>query len=248
MTATRPIPQGRIDNLALSADGRYLYAAYRTAGANPSGETIPGQDSSGNGGVFIYDVAEMIKLINAIESDTNAMQLEILRKRPINNIQVDPSGNPDPGTGTFLSPVGQRENPFIDVHADYRVFARPIVDASGVVQSDNYGNWYGKYTFGVPAGQVVLDPTFNVQGQLVFERLETLPTGNGRAPIGTGGSPRGIAVQQEFLELNTPTNGAEVDGNPTFKWTVHGPHDIEDVRIYVTLTRLGRAISDGYAG
>ena len=95
MGATRPIPMAFMDNLALSGDGKTLYAANRS-----------------NHAVFAYDVAAMIAEVNANSED-------LLSRFPVDDI----SGGSLATTSIVIGGVTHyfRENAAIDIKAGYSI-------------------------------------------------------------------------------------------------------------------------------
>src|SRR5205823_3179236 len=89
VAVTRPIPLGAVHDVALSPDGKLLYA------------------SSGTNSVFVFNVEEMLK---AVENPQFASQL---KKVPVDELQVtrdpvtgaDLTSTLDPVTGANLTPA-----------------------------------------------------------------------------------------------------------------------------------------------
>ncbi|MBY0467803.1 MAG: hypothetical protein K2Q07_02370, partial [Burkholderiaceae bacterium] len=62
-----------------------------------------------------------------------------------------------------------------------------------------------------------------------------------RAPLAPGASPRGIAVQDDFLKLLTPASTADVtDTTPTFTWTTSGRAG--SARLFVSAFQPGQGL------
>ncbi|MEI9924472.1 MAG: VCBS domain-containing protein [Bradyrhizobium sp.] len=92
VAATRPIPFGFPVDLAISDDGRYLYVSY---------QGLP--TTGGEGGVLVYDVQQMLKVV----VDTiNADHASLLRKFAVDDLPLSANNARQP-------------NPLIDIKADY---------------------------------------------------------------------------------------------------------------------------------
>src|SRR5262249_51992174 len=96
ISATRPIPDGFPKDLALSADGKYLYVSYQ-------GVAIEGA-SGGilNGAVFVFNAEEIIKQV------TNPANAPYLSRVAIDDLPLNQSNQ-------------RSANAAIDVQADYRI-------------------------------------------------------------------------------------------------------------------------------
>ncbi len=147
VAATRMIPGGFIDNLAISPSGEFLYASYR-----------------GTNMVMVYSVGELRSQLELHIDKHNATYANIPETQrpnfiglrfPINDMTIDANGNRQLAA-----------NQAIDVRADYRL--------SNVV-----GGLY---------------PVFHTPDAA-------------RGPIAVGSSPRGLAAQDNFIQLLEPDSG-----------------------------------------
>jgi YD repeat-containing protein len=93
VAATRPIPFGFPEDLALSADGHYLYVSYQGLPLD-----------TGTGGVLVFDAQAMIQQVqSALQSQPSG---SLMRKVAIDDLPLNSNNQ-------------RQENPLIDVRADY---------------------------------------------------------------------------------------------------------------------------------
>src|SRR6202035_139778 len=89
VAATRPIPFGFPEDLALSADGHYLYVSYQGLPLD-----------TGTGGVLVFDAQAMIQQVqSALQSQPSA---SLMRKVAIDDLPLNSNNQ-------------RQENPLIDV-------------------------------------------------------------------------------------------------------------------------------------
>ncbi|MEB3827891.1 DNA/RNA non-specific endonuclease [Phormidium sp. CCY1219] len=121
VAATRPIPGGKTTDLVLSSDEKYLYVSY------PGLEL---SDSTDRGGIFVFDVEEMIA---TVENPGN-FWLDSLN-RGIGSVGFNENAKRLASENDLGSVPIDDINPDISVAADYEIIG---------------GNWRSDFTFGVP--------------------------------------------------------------------------------------------------
>lgn len=121
VAATRPIPGGKTADLVLSSDEKYLYASY------PGLEL---SDSTDKGGIFVFDVEEMIA---TVENPGN-FWLDSL-KRGVGSVGFNENTKRLASENDLGYVPIDDINPDISVAADYEIIG---------------GNWQYDFTFGVP--------------------------------------------------------------------------------------------------
>jgi YD repeat-containing protein len=207
ISATRGIPFGFLDSLTVSADMRRLYASYSEA------EIVgPAADA---GGLFVYDVEEMIKAAEKIPQVT-ALSGDLLKKHALNNV------NPD---GTLTPDVGARFNAAIDVRADYRVWRDgPVPQGPPPSNSPLYNSALG-LVFGVPGAPTTPSARAPV----------ALP---GR-PFGVALSDNPI----ELLEPQGVAQPQGTSFTPSFKYKVGVPKEMYSFsQVYVSTVPAGEGL------
>jgi YD repeat-containing protein len=193
--ATRSIPVGFPLDLAVSGDGKYLYATY-------PGVSVKGAQSGG--ALFIYSIDAIDKAVN------NPKVAPLLTRFGIDDIDKD--GRHKDLLGNLL------HNSDIDVRAAYAL----DLGVTGFFPEFN------------------VYPTYDKNG---------LPTN--QAPIGVGGSTRGVAVQDSFLRLIKPigSSAAQPAGSPdaltpTFEYKYLGG-TVKEAHLYVSALGPGDGLFPG---
>ncbi|HEX4608629.1 MAG TPA: tandem-95 repeat protein, partial [Urbifossiella sp.] len=200
ITSTRPIPDSYPTDLALSADGKYLYVSYqglavqlRPPVVDASGNLVmdpsgffPVDDGIGHGGLMVFNAAEIVR---AIDNPDNQKYYDYVQNKlvtkptnnsyslfslyPIDDLYVSPGA-------TNLSGVSRQINAAIDVQAEYDRHTEFVYDGNGNPVYSSPGVKATRVVFGIPND----DPH--------------LGQSNPNGPIGLGFRTGGIAAMHGF--------------------------------------------------
>gem|GEM_PF-3421131 len=215
VAVTRQLPWSNPDNLALSSDGKVLWAAY-----------------SGIGQVAGYSVDALINAVETMLATTPPswpvnhpnFGLTLNFYNAINNFIFDASGpvyvSTNPGAGP----------PLIDPATGAQLvngFGAPLYRATG-----------GELLF-APNTLIDLKADFRMPigaATTVFSNFDPA-----RAPLNGGILVRGLAAQSQVLTLVGPdANAQEPDSTPKFQWKVNS--NAVETTLYVTASRGGEGL------
>ena len=225
VAATAPIPIGLLDNLALAAGSRYLFAGYRRVllegGAGPSDK----------GAVFVYDVETMIGNVEKILAGGSGL----LESTPLQRLELDAGGNVT--VIDIEDAVGP--NVVIDLKADYRIVEADF--ARGQFRFDiPEGSPFGPLaTGGSPQGLDALqnplklispvssgDVATDLTPLFVWEILDSRPGWSSQVFVSVLDPIRGLWPTDDKFDFQRIVNGAEAaDPGSGANWTF----DLSDV-------------------
>ncbi|MDB5349719.1 MAG: repeat protein, partial [Planctomycetota bacterium] len=218
IAATRPVPFGYPDALSLSADGNYLYAAYRAAGI-----------------VQVYDIRQMLAVIDAKGTPPGPVgeiiptAFDLGQAQQING---DADGNGGPLNYEPIDDINPDARPLIDVKADFRAYEQVDYDENNQPIMKRNGKPQTHTVFGVPNNDPhkLLPPIDQAYGKT-----------NPNAPIPVGGYPTGLAVQSDFLKLVGPLQVTTASLTPTFLWNTNGKK-LAEAKLYLSVLPRGSGL------
>ena len=231
------IPFGWPETPVLTADGSRLIVPFQRA-------SVAGTSSEDAGAVFVYNVDAMLEQIEKYQTKDDASNF--LLRLPIDDL---------PQLGGDLTAIGERKNVAIDLAADFRLFEVRV-------GTDTYKDLpRTQLVFGVPCLEFIegehyrrvrigKEILYSLHNGEYFAGVDSDPIAlvdpdeiSKNTPLATGGAPRGAAILEEVLDLQSP-RGEITELEPTFAWKVFYADNATQAaaasRIYVSV------FSEGY--